>query len=69
MFPASAQVVTVGVDEGGPVLRCADQAFGFADSGTRRLIERDGWEKVSIRRLAAEIGIAPTTLYHHVRDK
>jgi AcrR family transcriptional regulator len=36
---------------------------------TRRLIESDGWEKVSIRRLAAEIGIAPTTLYHHVQDK
>lgn len=36
---------------------------------TRRLIERDGWENVSIRRLAAEIGVAPTTLYHHVRDK
>ena len=27
LFPASAQVVAVGVDEGGPVLRCADQAF------------------------------------------
>jgi AcrR family transcriptional regulator len=36
---------------------------------TRRLIDQDGWEKLTIRRLAAEIGIAPTTLYHHVRDK
>ncbi|MET0426020.1 MAG: TetR/AcrR family transcriptional regulator [Actinoplanes sp.] len=35
----------------------------------RRLIDQDGWAKLSIRRLAAEIGIGPTTLYHHVRDK
>ncbi len=35
----------------------------------RRLIDAHGWEKLSIRRLAAELGIAPTTLYHHVRDK
>ncbi|WP_218854789.1 TetR/AcrR family transcriptional regulator [Paractinoplanes atraurantiacus] len=35
----------------------------------RRLIDDDGWEKLTIRRLAAELGIGPTTLYHHVRDK
>ncbi|WP_205826134.1 TetR/AcrR family transcriptional regulator [Microbispora catharanthi] len=35
----------------------------------RRLIGRDGWEKLSIRRLAAELGIGTMTLYHHVRDK
>ncbi|SIQ16857.1 transcriptional regulator, TetR family [Microbispora rosea] len=35
----------------------------------RRLIDRDGWEKLSIRRLAAELGIGTMTLYHHVRDK
>jgi AcrR family transcriptional regulator len=35
----------------------------------RRLIERDGWEKLTIRRLAAEMGIGATTLYHHVRNK
>ena len=34
-----------------------------------RLIERDGWQKLTMRRLAAEAGAAPTTLYHHVRDK
>lgn len=33
LFPASAQVLTVGADEGGPVLRCADQALRFADPG------------------------------------
>lgn len=33
------------------------------------LIERDGWEKLTIRRLAAALGVGATTLYHHVRDK
>jgi AcrR family transcriptional regulator len=35
----------------------------------RRLIDRDGWEKLTMRRLATETGTAPTTLYHHFRDK
>ncbi|MFE5862829.1 TetR/AcrR family transcriptional regulator [Streptomyces virginiae] len=35
----------------------------------RRLIDEDGWEKLTIRRLAAEIGIGATTLYHHIRNK
>ncbi|WP_298176073.1 TetR/AcrR family transcriptional regulator [Saccharomonospora sp.] len=35
----------------------------------RRLIDRDGWEKLTLRRLATELGIGTTTLYHHVRDK
>lgn len=38
-------------------------------AAARRLIDRDGWEKLTIRRLAAELDIGPTTLYHHVRDK
>jgi AcrR family transcriptional regulator len=38
-------------------------------AAARRLIDQDGWEKLTIRRLAAELGIGPTTLYHHVRDK
>ncbi|GGW42089.1 TetR family transcriptional regulator [Streptomyces lucensis JCM 4490] len=38
-------------------------------TAARRLIDRDGWEKLTIRRLAAEIGIGATTMYHHVRDK
>lgn len=38
-------------------------------AGARRIIERDGWEKLTVRRLAAELGIGATTLYHHVRDK
>lgn len=35
----------------------------------RRLIDRDGWDTLTIRRLAAELGIGPTTLYRHVRDR
>jgi AcrR family transcriptional regulator len=38
-------------------------------AAARRLIDRDGWESLTIRRLAAEIGVGATTLYHHVRDK
>jgi AcrR family transcriptional regulator len=38
-------------------------------AAARQLIDRDGWEMLTIRRLAAELGIGPTTLYHHVRDK
>ncbi len=38
-------------------------------TAARRLIDRDGWEKLTLRRLAAELGIGTTTLYHHVRDK
>src|SRR3954470_18770199 len=38
-------------------------------AAARRLIDRDGWEKLTVRRLAAELGIGATTLYHHVRDK
>lgn len=35
----------------------------------RLLIDRDGWVNLTVRGLAKEIGVAPTTLYHHVRDK
>lgn len=38
-------------------------------AAARHIIDRDGWEKLSIRRLAAELGIGATTLYHHVRDR
>ncbi|MDT9682436.1 TetR/AcrR family transcriptional regulator [Streptomyces sp. TRM76323] len=38
-------------------------------AAARRLIDQDGWEKLTIRRLAAELGIGATTLYHHIRDK
>src|SRR5690606_10486226 len=35
----------------------------------RTLIERNGWERLTVRRLALELGIGTTTLYHHGRDK
>jgi AcrR family transcriptional regulator len=38
-------------------------------AAARRLIDRDGWEKLTVRRLAADLDIGPTTPYHHVRDK
>jgi AcrR family transcriptional regulator len=38
-------------------------------AAARQLIDRDGWEKLTIRGLAAEVGMGATTLYHHVRDK
>ncbi|MGW0885194.1 TetR/AcrR family transcriptional regulator [Streptomyces sp. NPDC002671] len=38
-------------------------------TAARRLIDRDGWEKLTIRRLASELGIGATTLYHHIQNK
>jgi AcrR family transcriptional regulator len=38
-------------------------------AAARRFIDRDGWDKLTIRRLAAELGIGAMTLYHHVQDK
>lgn len=38
-------------------------------AAARRLIDRDGWEQLTIRRLAADLGVGATTLYHHIRDK
>lgn len=38
-------------------------------TAARGLIDQDGWEKLTIRRLAAELGIGPTTLYHHIQSK
>lgn len=38
-------------------------------SAARSLIDREGWEHLTIRKLAAELNIGPTTLYHHVKNK
>lgn len=38
-------------------------------AAARRLIDRNGWESLTIRQLSAELGIGATTLYHHVRGK
>ncbi|MBV2362827.1 TetR/AcrR family transcriptional regulator [Streptomonospora nanhaiensis] len=34
-----------------------------------RLIEAEGWESLTIRSLARELGIGAATIYHHVRDR
>lgn len=38
-------------------------------AAARRFIDTHGWEQLTVRRLAAELRIGPTTLYHHVRDR
>ncbi|MEU8552117.1 TetR/AcrR family transcriptional regulator [Streptomyces roseoverticillatus] len=38
-------------------------------AAARGLIDEYGWEKLTVRRLASEIGVGTTTLYSHVRDK
>ncbi|MFF3329384.1 TetR/AcrR family transcriptional regulator [Streptomyces sp. NPDC002888] len=36
---------------------------------TRRIIQEEGVEALSMRRVAKEVGATPMALYHHVRDK
>jgi TetR/AcrR family transcriptional regulator, tetracycline repressor protein len=36
---------------------------------TRRLVEADGVEAVSMRKVAAEVGLAPTAIYWHVGSR
>lgn len=38
-------------------------------AAARRIIDREGWRRLTLRRLAAELGVGTTTLYHHVRDR
>lgn len=38
-------------------------------TAARRIIERDGWEKLTVRRLAGEVGVSAMTIYHHVEDR
>ncbi|WP_235735247.1 TetR/AcrR family transcriptional regulator [Nocardioides alcanivorans] len=38
-------------------------------AAARLIIERDGWEKLTVRRLAGEIGVSPMTIYHHIEDR
>src|SRR5215475_14807937 len=33
------------------------------------LVEAGGYEDMSIRNLAAELGVSPMSLYRHIRDK
>jgi len=38
-------------------------------TAARRLIDAEGWDALSLRRLAAEVGIGTATLYRHVRSR
>ncbi len=38
-------------------------------AGARELVDSDGWEKLTIRRLASHLGVGAATLYSHVRDR
>lgn len=38
-------------------------------AAAQAIIDREGWERLSLRRLAGELGIGTTTLYRHVRDR
>jgi AcrR family transcriptional regulator len=33
------------------------------------IVRAEGYEQLTVRRIAAELGVAPMTLYRHVRDK
>lgn len=56
---------TTGGRTGRPPVTSREQILAAA----RRLIDSDGWERLTVRGLAAELGIGTTTLYHHVRDR
>lgn len=38
-------------------------------AGARELIDRDGWQALTIRTLARQLGVGAATIYHHVRDR
>lgn len=38
-------------------------------SAARRIIDDEGWERLTIRRLAEELGVGAPTIYHHVRNR
>lgn len=38
-------------------------------AAARRILQEEGVEAVSMRRVAKEVGATPMALYHHVRDK
>jgi len=65
MDPVSASPPTSRGRSGRPPLTSRDDILRAA----RQVIERDGWEQLTVRRLAAELGVGAATLYHHVRDK
>ncbi|QNS06528.1 TetR/AcrR family transcriptional regulator [Streptomyces xanthii] len=63
--PETPATAPRGTRTGRPRVTSREQIVAAA----RRLIDEDGWEKLSMRRLAAELGIGATTLYHHIEGK
>jgi AcrR family transcriptional regulator len=38
-------------------------------SAAREIVDRDGLDRLTMRRVADAVGVTPMALYHHVRDK
>lgn len=49
--------------------RAGDRRLGEIVEAARDLLEREGWEAVSMRRVAARVGIKAPSLYKHLPDK
>lgn len=54
-----------GAPNGRPPLTSRAQLL----SAARSLIDRHGWQSLTIRRLASEAGTSPATVYNHFKDK
>lgn len=52
-----------------PVGRPARTSRHALLEAAQRLIEEQGWERLTIRRLATELGVSTGTVYNHVRNK
>jgi TetR/AcrR family transcriptional regulator, tetracycline repressor protein len=54
-----------------PAARAAWGSISRADivGAAVRIVEAGGYEDMSIRSLAADLGVAPMSLYRHIRDK
>jgi len=56
---------SIGGRVGRPPLTSREEILAAA----RRVIDSDGWQRLTIRRLAAELGVGAATVYHHVQDR
>ena len=63
MAPAATRRTEVDRTPREPLTRVRVVAAALA------LVDRDGLEGLSMRRLAGEVGVEAMSLYHHVRDK
>jgi TetR/AcrR family tetracycline transcriptional repressor len=52
----------------GPGIR-AGLTQGRVVAAARRIVDREGLDALTMRRLAADLGVTPNTLYSHVADK